>query len=92
MNKQPYTQRLVYAPDNETLLTVELLDGPERKTMYVTALYYTMTCMTRYAGRHHSSPFILHLLKYKSLTGLVHLSNVKKSSYISIVKPGCHLL
>ena len=48
MNKQPYTQRLVYAPDNETLLTVELLDGPERKTMYVTALYYTMTCMTRY--------------------------------------------
>ena len=48
MNKQPYTQRLVYAPDNETLLTVQLLDGPERKTMYVTALYYTMTCMTRY--------------------------------------------
>ena len=46
MNKQPYTQRIVYARDNVTIAHVELLDGPERKTMYVTALYYTMTCMT----------------------------------------------
>ena len=46
MNKQPYTQRIVYARDNITIAHVELLDGPERKTMYVTALYYTMTCMT----------------------------------------------
>ena len=46
MNKQPYTQRIVYERDNFTIAHVELLDGPERKTMYVTALYYTMTCMT----------------------------------------------
>lgn len=25
---------------------VELADGPPRSTMYVTALYFTMTCMT----------------------------------------------
>jgi potassium voltage-gated channel Eag-related subfamily H protein len=24
----------------------ELINGPSRKTMYVTALYFTMTCMT----------------------------------------------
>lgn len=24
----------------------ELINGPTRKTMYVTALYFTMTCMT----------------------------------------------
>lgn len=26
--------------------TPELINGPSRKTMYVTALYFTMTCMT----------------------------------------------
>ncbi|XP_073982982.1 potassium voltage-gated channel protein ether a go-go isoform X2 [Rhodnius prolixus] len=26
--------------------TLELINGPSRKTMYVTALYFTMTCMT----------------------------------------------
>ena len=27
-------------------MVFELLGGPSRKTRYVTALYYTMTCMT----------------------------------------------
>ena len=32
--------------DNSSVALVELLDGPSRKTMYVTSLYFTMTCMT----------------------------------------------
>jgi len=45
--EQPYTQRIDYdAKDNATVVGFELLGGPSRKTMYVTALYYTMTCMT----------------------------------------------
>lgn len=31
-------------PNNTT--TPELTNGPTRRTMYVTALYFTMTCMT----------------------------------------------
>ncbi len=44
--EQPYTQLVEYGRDNVTVARMELQDGPTRKTMYVTALYYTMTCMT----------------------------------------------
>jgi len=40
---QPYTH-VQYAEDNITLYKIQ--GGPSRKSMYVTALYYTMTCMT----------------------------------------------
>lgn len=33
-------------PVNNQSRTRELTDGPSRSTMYVTALYFTMTCMT----------------------------------------------
>ena len=46
MSRQPYTQKVEYMADNETIANFELQGGPGRKTMYVTALYYTMTCMT----------------------------------------------
>lgn len=46
MIKRPYSQRFHFGRDNQTITSIELLGGPERKTMYVTALYYTMTCMT----------------------------------------------
>jgi hypothetical protein len=35
-----------YGTDNTTIVRFELQGGPSRKTMYVSALYYTMTCMT----------------------------------------------
>lgn len=41
MTQSPYS----YVWSNETNLP-ELINGPTRKTMYVTALYFTMTCMT----------------------------------------------
>ena len=41
MTQSPY----LYAWNNETNMP-ELTNGPTRKTMYVTALYFTMTCMT----------------------------------------------
>lgn len=41
MTQSPY----LYAWNNETHMP-ELTNGPSRKTMYVTALYFTMTCMT----------------------------------------------
>ena len=41
-----YTQLIIFEEDNRTIAKIELKDGPPRKTMYVTALYYTMTCMT----------------------------------------------
>ena len=37
---------MLFKEDNRTITKIELRDGPSRKTMYVTALYYTMTCMT----------------------------------------------
>ena len=47
MSRQPYTQKVEYdKSDNTTIIHFELQGGPSRKTMYVTALYYTMTCMT----------------------------------------------
>lgn len=47
MSRQPYTQKVEYDKnDNSTIVHFELQGGPSRKTMYVTALYYTMTCMT----------------------------------------------
>ncbi|XP_040563458.1 potassium voltage-gated channel protein eag isoform X2 [Lepeophtheirus salmonis] len=46
ITKQPYTQNIKYGTDNYTIDDIELRDGPSRKTIYVTALYYTMTCMT----------------------------------------------
>lgn len=46
ISKQPYTQLVLFKADNRTITKIELRDGPSRKTMYVTALYYTMTCMT----------------------------------------------
>lgn len=47
MSRQPYTQYVEYDQnDNNTIVHFELQGGPSRKTMYVTALYYTMTCMT----------------------------------------------
>ena len=46
ISKQPYTQLVLFKEDNRTITKIELRDGPSRKTMYVTALYYTMTCMT----------------------------------------------
>ncbi len=46
ISKQPYTQLVLFKEDNKTITKIELRDGPSRKTMYVTALYYTMTCMT----------------------------------------------
>lgn len=46
MTNTPYTQQFEYAADNTTILTIILQGGPSRKSMYVTALYYTMTCMT----------------------------------------------
>ena len=46
ITKQPYTQLIIFEEDNRTIAKIELKDGPPRKTMYVTALYYTMTCMT----------------------------------------------
>ncbi|KAI1287678.1 Potassium voltage-gated channel protein eag [Halotydeus destructor] len=33
-------------PTSNVSFRVELVDGPPRSTMYVTALYFTMTCMT----------------------------------------------
>ncbi|CAB4060535.1 KCNH5 [Lepeophtheirus salmonis] len=39
-------ERNRYGTDNYTIDDIELRDGPSRKTIYVTALYYTMTCMT----------------------------------------------
>ncbi|KAK3914134.1 Potassium voltage-gated channel protein eag [Frankliniella fusca] len=41
VTQSPY----LYAWNNETNMP-ELTNGPSRKTMYVTALYFTMTCMT----------------------------------------------
>ncbi|KAJ1522858.1 hypothetical protein ONE63_002006 [Megalurothrips usitatus] len=41
VTQSPY----LYAWNNETSMP-ELTNGPSRKTMYVTALYFTMTCMT----------------------------------------------
>ena len=46
ITRQPYTQLVLFKQDNQTITKIELRDGPSRKTMYVTALYYTMTCMT----------------------------------------------
>ena len=46
ISKQPYSQMVFFKEDNRTITKIELKDGPSRKTMYVTALYYTMTCMT----------------------------------------------
>ena len=46
ISQQPYTQTVSFNEDNETISNIEFLGGPSRKTMYVTALYYTMTCMT----------------------------------------------
>ena len=46
ISKTPYTQLVLFKEDNRTITKIELRDGPSRKTMYVTALYYTMTCMT----------------------------------------------
>ena len=40
--QHPFTLR----PVNNQSRTRELTDGPSRSTMYVTALYFTMTCMT----------------------------------------------
>ena len=45
--QQPYTQYVEYdKSDNTSVILFEVQDGPSRKTMYVTALYFTMTCMT----------------------------------------------
>lgn len=41
VTQSPYN----YVWSNESQ-AVELINGPSRKTMYVTALYFTMTCMT----------------------------------------------
>lgn len=41
ITQNPYT----YVWTNESNIP-ELMNGPNRKTMYVTALYFTMTCMT----------------------------------------------
>ena len=41
ITQSPYS----YVWPNDTN-TPELINGPSRKTMYVTALYFTMTCMT----------------------------------------------
>jgi len=41
VTQSPYS----YILSNDTNLP-ELINGPSRKTMYVTALYFTMTCMT----------------------------------------------
>ncbi|XP_030745444.1 potassium voltage-gated channel protein eag-like [Sitophilus oryzae] len=41
ITQSPYSY--VWANDSST---PELINGPSRKTMYVTALYFTMTCMT----------------------------------------------
>lgn len=41
VTQSPYS----YTLSNDTNLP-ELINGPSRKTMYVTALYFTMTCMT----------------------------------------------
>ena len=46
ISQQPYTQTVSFNEDNETISNIEFMGGPSRKTMYVTALYYTMTCMT----------------------------------------------
>lgn len=37
--------------------TPEIINGPSKKTMYVTALYFTMTCMTV------SNPFSLEIIR-----------------------------
>ena len=41
VTQSPYS----YVWSNDTRLP-ELVNGPPRRTMYVTALYFTMTCMT----------------------------------------------
>ena len=47
MSRQPYTQLVEYEKNNTAnIIHFELQGGPSRQTMYVTALYYTMTCMT----------------------------------------------
>ncbi|CAO1408816.1 unnamed protein product [Diamesa serratosioi] len=42
VTQSPYS----YIFPNDTRLPPELVNGPSRRTMYVTALYFTMTCMT----------------------------------------------
>lgn len=42
ITQYPYSYTLTYNHGNST----ELVHGPPRKTMYVTALYFTMSCMT----------------------------------------------
>ncbi|XP_076273933.1 potassium voltage-gated channel protein ether a go-go isoform X2 [Rhynchophorus ferrugineus] len=42
ITQSPYS----YVWPNDSSSTPELINGPSRKTMYVTALYFTMTCMT----------------------------------------------
>ncbi len=45
-NASPAELQAAAAQNQTTQTAIELLEGPSRKTMYVTALYYTMTCMT----------------------------------------------
>lgn len=35
-----------YLHPNNVSQRIELEGGPEKKTMYITSLYFTMTCMT----------------------------------------------
>ncbi|KAI5699483.1 hypothetical protein M8J75_003699 [Diaphorina citri] len=42
VTQSPYS----YIWSNDSSSPPELINGPSRKTMYVTALYFTMTCMT----------------------------------------------
>lgn len=49
MTQSPYT----YIYNNDS--SAELINGPSRKSMYVTALYFTMTCMTSVSSISSSS-------------------------------------
>lgn len=42
--QHPFALQSVNTTQNQFKL--ELIEGPPRSTMYVTALYFTMTCMT----------------------------------------------
>lgn len=55
MTQSPYS----YIWSNDT--GPELINGPSRKSMYVTALYFTMTCMTSVSPTQSSAAFTNNL-------------------------------
>lgn len=57
VTQNPYS----YVWSNDSRLP-ELINGPPRRTMYVTALYFTMTCMTSVCSIYFLSTLPKHCL------------------------------